>query len=290
MLLVSCCGETDAGLFLVNEETGKVKKVFDKRCTGITMNSDGTIFAYIHPLQSVCHFSRKFLILKSVNIGHNFHGLFLYNGSLFAMDTYNDLLHQYKAETLIKWFSWDFYKGHRDTHNTRDGYHLNDIFIYQDVMFLCMFRDFIPAPPPAFYSGRVYIKYLGDTSFNNLGEVFLSRLIQPHSPFIYDNDFYVCNSRDSSLVYGALYRDYSNKNRYVLLERKEVIIGEGFTRGLLVDSDKIYVGISNSKVRTVPEIFAKAQCGIKILDKRSFKPIKFIPIPANEVYGIARYE
>ena len=282
MLLVSCCGE-DGSLFAVNEKTTHIKKVFPSSCTGIVQSPNGDIFVYSHPLRSICVFERNFVMKRHKEVGHNFHCLFLFENNLYAMDTYNDKLIAYDTFTLEEKFHWDFGVNHSGE-RFNDLYHINDVFIVGNTMLISMFRDKYDSNIE-FYgdSGKVYVKCLHDLS-TSFGGIFTQGLTQPHSPFLYGDEFYVCNSKESSIVVGK----FRHGIVPTLDKREEIQIGDGFTRGLLVTAEKIYVGISNSVRRTTEE-FKDVQCGITII-KRSTMKKQFIPLPASEVYGILKYE
>ena len=280
MLLVSCCGEED-GLFVVNEKTTHIKKVFPSSCTGIAQFPNGDFFVYNHPLRLICIFDHNFIMKEYKEVGHNFHGLFLSENSLYAMDTYNDKLRVYDS-TLEEQFDWDFSDNHYgEDRNTL--YHINDIFIVGDIMFISMFNYEYFNGTEFHNFGKVYVKCLQDLS-TSFGDIFVQGLKQPHSPFLYGDEFYVCNSKESSIVVGKFRHDVIP----ILDERKEIQISDGFTRGLFVTSDKIYVGISNSVRRAIKE-FKDVQCGIVIIEKSTMKK-QFIPLPADEVYGILKYD
>lgn len=273
MLLVSCCGE-GGSLFTIDEVSKIVDIVFPFDCTGITKSDTGDIYAFSHTLRSIFKFNKNFVMKKHQIVGNDFHGLLYHNGYLYSVDTFNDRIYKHDPDTLQGVFAWSFNKLSIDKNN--DLFHINDIFITDDNdMLISMFRDFSPTEEQRFKQfipgapGKVYKRSLSDES-NFFGELLLEGLTQPHTPVIHGNKFYVCNSKRESLV----------------IDGNEKYLGLGFTRGLLVTEDKIYVGTSNSAKRVESEEFDSAICGIAVLDKNSLSIVDFIPLPSNEVYGI----
>jgi hypothetical protein len=285
MLVVSCCGE-DGGIFTIDSD--KVEKVFPYGCSGITRIDDGYI-GFSHALQSLLRFNSKFVLKQSQVVGNDFHGVVYYNNELYAVDTYHDRIYKYNLSTLSGIFAWDFAKElacpmcGKSMEDRNDFFHINDLYMFQNWMLMSMFCDRPTANDERNTSGigKVYVKDLNDQE-NTFGTYLIVGLIQPHTPFIYGKEFYVCNSKAASIIRGVL----KTENGVVALkELREIQIGKGFTRGLWVNDKRIYIGISSSEKRTVDE-FKEVQCGVVVLDKKTLKQVSFIPLPASEVYGI----
>jgi hypothetical protein len=101
------------------------------------------------------------------------------------------------------------------------------------------------------------------------GEYCVDRLSGPHHPRFFDGNWYVCNSNKNSIRIVD-----SNKIE------QEIDLG-GFTRGLQIDNDFIYVGVSaNRKV----DVDGKAQ--IKILNRHSLALLHSIEVPFPEIYDL----
>ena len=287
MLLVSCCGEK-GGLFTLDEDTLEIKQVSEIDYTGITFSPDGRLYGFSHSLKSICMYDLGFNTLGSIQVENDFHGLLYSDGGFYAVDTYSDKVWRYEPTTLVGSIVFDFSDSNILGIKGKGLYHINDVAVKDGFIFFSMFGDTIPTEeerstkgrPPK--SGRVYVKDLQDTD-KGFGKLFIDKVTQPHTPIIMeDNTVYLCNSRESSIVKGRL--NYVNKEP-IFSSREEIVIDHGFTRGLYVKDNRLFIGISNSVVRTGTGKFDNVVCGVLILDLLT-KEQQFVPLPANEVYGI----
>lgn len=63
---------------------------------------------------------------------------------------------------------------------------------------------------------------------------------------------------------------------------------DGFTRGLYIENDTMWIGVSNSKMHNNNES-DKLCCSVYKLDMLT-DLIDFVDLPSNEIYGIYSYE
>jgi hypothetical protein len=282
MLLVSCSG-SDGSLYRISgskvtqdvspiNRTRKacayIETVFPFDCTGIT-KSQNHIYAFSNTLKSILKFNYNFMMKTYQTVGNDFHGLVYHKGYLYGVDTYNDKICKYDADTLKELSAWSF--GESNIFRDNDLFHINDIFITDDdIMFISMFQDErFQKEKVSDNTGKIYRKSLND-EFNSFGELFYDNLVLPHTPVLSDNEFYVCNSKRGSIIINGCEKE----------------LNLGFTRGILVGKDYIYIGISNSVKRVECVEFDKSSCGLAIMDRKSKYIIDFIPLPSNEVYGV----
>ena len=149
-----------------------------------------------------------------------------------------------------------------------DSAHLNSIAIYQGKLIASVFGSF--TRHREYKDGTIG---LGKIFNVRTGETLIDGLSQPHSLTVVDNFLYFCSSQEKKLyVYDG--------ERIV-----NTVLLPGYTRGVAIGVNCIYVGISLSR-NIENELHELTGGAIAILDKNSMKCIGIKQIPFREVYDI----
>jgi len=147
-----------------------------------------------------------------------------------------------------------------------DAWHLNCLTVVEGKLYCSAFCD-----DPRHYN------YKGRTKDNGFvidvfsGDILMDGLSQPHSPLFHDGKLFVCNSECRSLVA----RDMQSG----LIDE---VIFNGYTRGLHIENDIAYVGLSKSRGSSDPNESAR----IVLYDLRKRSVLTEWRIPFDEVYEI----
>jgi hypothetical protein len=153
-----------------------------------------------------------------------------------------------------------------------DVCHVNDLFIENDKLYISMFSypqkknllSFDVSEKHIIGRG-VIIEY--SLKKRKIINICHDKLFQPHSVQLYDDQLYYCVSGKS-----------------LVKRNKEVIFRcPGYPRGLAVKGSTMFIGQSMN--RTKEQTDQLPDCGIYLHDL-STNTSSFIPIPANEIYGI----
>jgi len=107
------------------------------------------------------------------------------------------------------------------------------------------------------------------------GEILIEGLSQPHSLVVVEDQLWLCSSEDRAVhIYDRNYR----------LERQLLL--PGYTRGLAVGRDAVYVGISRSRNLKSGEVGEFTSAVVAVLDRQSLQVTGYVPIPWSEIYDI----
>jgi GT2 family glycosyltransferase/glycosyltransferase involved in cell wall biosynthesis len=154
--------------------------------------------------------------------------------------------------------------------NQPDSAHVNCIAIYNGRLVASMFGSFTSHRG---YKGET--RRAGKVVDVRTGETLVDGLSQPHSLVVVDEQLWLCSSEDRAVhVY----------NRDFQLERRVTL--PGYTRGLAIGQDAVYVGISRSRNLVAGEVGQFASAVVAVLDRRSLEVFGYLPIPWNEIYDI----
>lgn len=150
----------------------------------------------------------------------------------------------------------------------RDSCHINCLSVIDNRIVYSAFGSFNSSRG---YKGNTQNKgFLKDLIS---GETLVSGLSQPHSPTVFGNNFLIANSENFEL------QEYSVSGELVRSKKMD-----GYTRGICVSEQYIYVGISKLRKGSSQRIDSAVIC---ILDKISWKEEHRIAIPADEIYALA---
>lgn len=147
-----------------------------------------------------------------------------------------------------------------------DSQHLNSVCVHDGRIIASRFGQFARTRG---YSGAS--RGTGEVFDVECGDVLLAGLSQPHSLTPCDDGLWLCDS----------------ETRRILLVRDGVIVSEreldGYTRGMAVVGDDLFVGISASRNA---DSGGRQHAEIVRLDRRTFEERGRVQIPAKEVYDI----
>jgi uncharacterized protein (TIGR03032 family) len=107
------------------------------------------------------------------------------------------------------------------------------------------------------------------------GEVLIEGLSQPHSLVTVGEQLWLCSSED------RVVRIYDRDFR---LQRELAL--PGYTRGLAIGQDCVYVGLSRSRNLELAEIGEFTSAVVAILQRHSLDIVGYMPLPCNEIYDI----
>lgn len=107
------------------------------------------------------------------------------------------------------------------------------------------------------------------------GEVLIDGLSQPHSLVSADGQLWLCSSEDCEV------RIYDQSFRLL-----RSIALPGYTRGLAVGAQAVYVGISRSRNLPLDEVGAFDSAVVSVLERQTLSVLGYVPVPWNEIYDI----
>lgn len=154
-----------------------------------------------------------------------------------------------------------------------DSAHLNSINYYQGRLIASLFGFFEKHRE---YKGRS--RGAGKVIDVQTGETLIDGLSQPHSLTVADqNTLFLCNSEEMEL------HEYNGWD----LRRKVKL--DGYTRGICLAGDKIYVGLSISR-NIEPSSFSIRKGSLVALDRETLEVVEMKEIPLKEIYDIRKME
>ena len=151
-----------------------------------------------------------------------------------------------------------------------DSAHVNCIAIHNERLVASMFGRF-----------HAHRGYKGATRQAGLvvdvrtGEPLIEGLSQPHSLVSVGEELWLCSSEDQSVrIYDG---DFQLKRNISL---------PGYTRGLAMGSEHLYVGLSRSRNAAGSDVGEFDSAVIAVLDRGSLEVVGYVPIPYSEIYNI----
>lgn len=264
-VLVTCCNYA-GGLYRITftEQSYEIERLLYEDCRGIARYNDSFIVASVTngilllDLNSLSEINRN-----QPEEDLDFHGVTVHDGRAYVVETSRNTVGIYSLPDLARVDEIRISKEDTDIN------HVNDICIVDGSMYLTMFSDLgdwrsriTPAGVLMDYS------LVGDRPPRTL----FRGLKQPHSVIISNGRILYCNSAGFEVI----------ENGHTIFS------GLGYTRGLAVKNDMVYIGQSESRHI---EFFREERtnisldCGIHVFNYKE-KLSKFIPLPSEEVYGI----
>lgn len=320
MIYVSCNAKK-GGVYSIDDDR-KIEKVFDHESRGLIHSKQNNCFyvaASVTPdwkSTSLYKTDEKFNVLKKIPVANEAHGLFLHENNIYLSENVENKITVFDLDLNLKktmYYGDDRFKTFPDHH------HLNDVFIHKGFMYACMHRykfnihartdlevekinEFLKTNKdlpeeiviekkkrineikklkekysfikPSIYNS-VVVKDDCDNFNRENWEIVISDLSQAHTPVIHEDKIYVCSSKDLQLkVY-----DF---NTYELLVTKNL---SGFTRGLFVDKDYVYVGICSSLLRT-NKVSPNKNAKVSIFNRKDLSIKEKIELDCFETYSI----
>jgi len=248
MIIVSCCNR-DGGIFTIDEDNLKVKKVITRETRGVDIDGD---ILYACSSDGLQVYDEGFNLINKLHIPNDWHGLRIYNNKICALVANKDTLFMFLKDMTPKGSVSMRYGDSKEGRN-----HINDLFFYGGSSFFSMFSA---EARPNYTKGDGCIK--NDTGSS---KTVISGLVQPHTPYVYEGELYYCNSAKGTVE-----------------KEGEVLFSTGsYPRGIEITKKYMWVGCSENK-----HDHTKGECGIVRLSREGDSV--FIPLPAHEVYGIVR--
>jgi hypothetical protein len=247
MKLITCCH--DGGLYKLNDNL-EYSKIFDGDCRGLDFHDNKIYLINSLELQVL---DKNFNKINSIIINYNYHGLKIYNDQIYISNTRYDKIDIYNLNLEYQ-KSIGFYK----LNNTDDNYHINDFCFKNNYIYISMFNR---------NNGKLIEKHLYDYS-KRFNRIIIDNLRKPHSPFLYESQFYICDSENCSVT---------NKRNFLIQLN-------GFTRGLYIENNIMWVGVSNSETHK-EKVSNRQMSAVYKINMITGENI-FVDLPSNEVYGI----
>ncbi len=201
----------------------------------------------------------------TVKVGENpldLHDILVHEQGTYAVFTETNQVVQLDEHFNVQQ-SWSF-------GDAPDCTHVNCIAVHRGRLIASMFGAF------ATHRGYKH-KTLGAGRIVDVktGDVLISGLSQPHSLVVVGEELWLCSSEDRSI---QCYDAHFKLQRQVNLP--------GYTRGLAVGADVVYVGISRSRNLKSGEAGEFTSAVVALLDRSSLGIIGYVPLPWNEIYDI----
>ena len=154
--------------------------------------------------------------------------------------------------------------------NEPDSVHVNCLAIHNGRLVASMFGRFHARRG---YKGAT--RQAGLVVDVRTGQPLIEGLSQPHSLVSIGEELWLCNSEDQSVrIYDG---DYQLKRNVSL---------PGYTRGLAMGNEHLYVGLSRSRNAAGSDVGEFDSAVIAVLDRGSLKVVGYVPIPHSEIYDI----
>lgn len=151
-----------------------------------------------------------------------------------------------------------------------DSAHVNCLAMHNGRLVVSMFGRFA-----AHWGYKGATRQAGLVVDVRTGQPLIEGLSQPHSLVSIGEELWLCNSEDQTVrVYGA---DYQLKRTVAL---------PGYTRGLAVGREHLYVGLSRSRNAFGSDVGEFDSAAIAVLDFSTLEVIGYVPIPYGEIYDI----
>lgn len=250
MLLVSCCN-IRPGLYLVDEDLEGYEKLTDDESRGFVFWGG---FLYIacgasqKKIRGIRILDNTFKTLRVYPMNRDWHGLFLRRRTLYAVDRGN------KSVWTFNWWLQD--KKQLDLSLPPNS--LNDIYVRRDGEIILL-------------AWNGFIRY--KKSYNAPQETTLRPNLQTHSIIKADKRFWWCNSQEKTIV--SFSNEFSDEKKFATLD--------GYTRGLLVEKDHVFCGLSRNRKQEG----ARHHATVVKLNKSSKEVVKTLDLPSDEIYQIS---
>lgn len=257
-LLISCCNQ-NGGLYLIEFANNKawLSKILSGDCRGLARYKDKYILNTTD--QGILLLDRYFNKVKQKVIYNrlDFHGLAVHDDKAYIIETRKNRIGIYDLAGLKRIGQLQFSAG------SSDIFHLNDLFITGDKLYISMFSYTDPWRNLAnnALSAGVILKCSLEKRMV-IGPLY-KNLSHPHSILIRDGQFFYCNSAGFEV----------KRNNRVIFKTA------GYARGLAIKHEFIFVGRSNNRR------LAGQECGFYVFNVIAAKA-KFFKLPSQEVYGI----
>lgn len=274
-LLVSCpdSGPDEGGLFLLDFRHNSLEKLYTGGCVGMAWVHDRLIVA-TSDNQIVAMDKRFHIVSRSEHRKLDFHGVAKWNDKVvLVVETAINAIGCYEIDTFARIGEIRFNSVDKDIH------HINDIWLEGHTLYVSMFspHDKWYLNPLQKTGGIVAVDLSGYTpdrqlDVNPANHVVVEGLHMPHTVMVHNGQLAYCDSMSFNAVAG----------------NRTIIQLAGFTRGLAITEDTIFIGQSRMRhVLRIPHEFSN--CGLDggiYVYNPEFRISRFVPLPAQQVYQI----
>lgn len=256
-LLISCCGMDDPniikGIFIYNKITHEIEHKLDINIRGIQFHKD--ILYCSNSKEGIIALNKKRDIIYEFRKKGDWHGLIIVMDQVIAIDSNTDTFYLFDLQlNFIRTIKYIYLR------NVISRHHIND-FIYSNncFYFTCFFHDGDISKET---DKQGSIIYMGTDS----AKIYKLGLTEPHSLIQYKNEIWYCESKTGKI--------------YVNSECTYEVKTKSYIRGLYINEEYIYVGLSKNKHNETD-----TQCGIMKINKITGEE-HFTELPAFQIYNI----
>ncbi|MFN3650811.1 MAG: DUF4915 domain-containing protein [Armatimonadota bacterium] len=267
---------SEAGVYLLETETGGLRRLYDRRVNGITRGRDGIYF--IEPDGIICHLdpatwkvtqrcATPYQACHDLRaVGDEFYLVASTGNRVVRLDSSLNVLDELRVVQS------DDDICHANCIEAANGHLLLSIFTLSPGR-----RQEKNTTPVWFREGKVLRLDWETKSF----EIVYEPLCQPHSLVWHGEQLYCCESLTSEVSI----LDLKSKTKKLLRRM------HGFARGIAFHGDSVFIGISQRKNNEGPlldRLLARFRipCGVVELDARTWKPRRDFRIPGRQVYEL----
>jgi hypothetical protein len=188
------------------------------------------------------------------------HDVLIENGACYAVGTQRNEIVKFDCDgNILQRFTFP---------GEDDSWHINCLTQFKGRLLFSAFGDF--RTHQAYKETPVASGFVQDL---HTGERVVNKLSQPHSLTDFGTNLLLANSYENEL--------HEYDSAFQLVRKKQL---GGYTRGILIDSDIVYVGLSASRNKV-----GGVDCAtILALDRKSLDEMGRLSLPVNEIYTILR--
>ncbi|MFA0057787.1 glycoside hydrolase family 99-like domain-containing protein [Vibrio echinoideorum] len=248
------------GLFIIRDK--QAIKIDNFNTTGLFL-SKSLFLRGKQPETFVYYESGTTFEYHSYDKFNDIHDVLFHDGSIYIVCTTGNFVIKVneKGEELHRW-SYD---------GENDSRHINCLAVWNGRVVFSAFGDFSKNRE---YKNKA--KNAGYVEDLLSGERLIDNLSQPHSPIANGENLIIASSENYEI------HEYSKKNK--LLRKKYM---GGYTRGLCLAGDILYVGLSVSRNNKQHSNSSAILVGLNII---TWEEVFRIPLSSNEIYSVVEFE
>jgi GT2 family glycosyltransferase len=253
-LLVS--SPNGGGVFLLHN--GQIILLDNLSTTGIFHNYDTFLRGYQSDALSISKKSQASFV-KSHTLLEDIHDVLVHEHEVYIVGTArNEIIKlDFAGNEIQRWA----------LSNEKDAWHINCLAVWNNRIIFSAFGEFTESRG---YKGRTQASGFVQDLLS--GERLISGLSQPHSLSPIGQNLLLANSEQMEIL------EFSPHGTLIKSQKLE-----GYTRGICVSEQVIYVGLSQSRNIAHNNL---ASAAIVVLDKISLQEISRVHIPCSEIYDL----
>ncbi|CAG7650260.1 hypothetical protein PAESOLCIP111_06042 [Paenibacillus solanacearum] len=274
-LLVSCpaSGPDEGGLFLLDFQRNAMQKLYTASCMGMAW-ADNKLIVATDDNQILAFDSAFRLTSRTKHRKLDFHGVAkLSERVVLVAETAVNAIGCYETDTFTRIGEIRFNPIEKDIH------HINDIWLEGSTLYVSMFSPYDKwfLDPMQRNGAIIAVDLTGFHPHDSIGidpanHIVVSRLYMPHTVMVHNAQLAYCDSMSFYAVTG-------NDTKIQVA---------GFTRGLAITDDTVFIGQSRMRhVLRIPHEMSNCSLdgGIYVYNPE-FRISRFVPLPAQQVYQI----